>query len=195
MKVSIVAAVARNGIIGINNSLPWHLPEDLAFFKATTLGCPVLMGRKTYESINRPLPGRLNVVLSTQADWTPAPAKDGTPRSVLMFPQPLPEGSSTQIATATNLPDALQWLNRFEQVFLIGGSNLYQQALTLDLVDELILTEIHQDFEGDASFPLWDRNRFTETNRISNAGTEERPWGFDFVKYARTTSSIAKNQS
>jgi dihydrofolate reductase len=81
MKVSIVAAVAKNGIIGVNNTLPWHLPEDLAFFKQTTLGCPVLMGRKTYESINRPLPGRLNVVLSSNTGWKPSPAKDGTPRT------------------------------------------------------------------------------------------------------------------
>ncbi|EDM83636.1 dihydrofolate reductase [Limnobacter sp. MED105] len=188
MKVSIVAAVAENGIIGINNSLPWHLPEDLAFFKQTTLGCPVLMGRKTYESINRPLPGRLNVVLSSNSDWKPAPGKDGTPRSVITHPAALPEGSATQIATATNLPDALNWLSSFEQVFLIGGSNLYEQALAQGLVDELILTEIHQSFEGDASFPQWDRQQFREVDRITNTATPERAWGFDFVKYAKVNS-------
>jgi len=193
MKVSIVAAVAKNGIIGINNSLPWHLPEDLAFFKQTTLGCPVLMGRKTYESINRPLPGRLNVVLSGNAEWTLAPAKDGTPRNVIAYPAALPEGSTTQIATATNLPNALKWLAGFEQVFLIGGSNLYQQALNQNLVDELILTEIHHDFDGDASFPDWDRSRFGETDRIVNPATSERAWGFDFVKYAKVDNHPAKN--
>ncbi|HEX4855287.1 MAG TPA: dihydrofolate reductase, partial [Limnobacter sp.] len=171
MKVSIVAAVARNGIIGIDNKLPWHLPEDLAFFKATTLGCPVLMGRKTYESINRPLPGRLNVVLSSNPGWEPAPAKDGTPRPFIAYPTELPSGSTTQIATATNLPDALKWLAGFQQVFLIGGSNLYQQALEQDLVDELILTEIHENFEGDASFPDWSRQHFIETERVSNAAS------------------------
>lgn len=190
MKVSIVAAVARNGIIGIDNRLPWHLPEDLAFFKQTTLGCPVLMGRKTYESINRPLPGRLNVVLSSNAAWLPAPAKDGTPRSVISYPSELPGGGTTQIATATSLPDTLKWLSEFSQVFLIGGSNLYQQALDQDLVDELILTEIHQDFAGDASFPQWDHNHFTETDRITNPATNERAWGFDFVKYARITTGL-----
>lgn len=193
MKVSIVAAVAQNSIIGINNSLPWHLPEDLAFFKQTTLGCPVLMGRKTYESINRPLPGRLNVVLSGNADWKPGPAKDGTPRDVIAYPAALPEGSTTQIATATNLPDALKWLSNFEQVFLIGGSNLYQQALDQNLVDELILTEIHQSFEGDASFPDWERASFMETDRIVNPATPERAWGFDFVKYAKVNNQPAKN--
>ena len=193
MKVSIVAAVAKTGIIGIDNRLPWHLPEDLAFFKQTTLGCPVLMGRRTYESINRPLPGRLNVVLSSNADWRPAPAKDGTPRNVIAYPTPLPEGSATQIATASNLPDALKWLSSFEQVFLIGGSNLYQQALEQNVVDELILTEIQKDFEGDASFPAWDHKRFIETDRIANPATPERAWGFDFVKYAREDNHSAKN--
>lgn len=188
MKVSIVAAVAKNGIIGIENRLPWHLPEDLAFFKQTTLGCPVLMGRKTYESINRPLPGRLNVVLSSNTAWQPAPAKDGTPRHVIAYPQALPDGGTTQIATATNLQNALTWLIGFEQVFLIGGSNLYEQALQQNLVDELILTEIQENFEGDASFPQWDRHRYTEVDRIANPATKDRAWGFDFVKYARTTT-------
>lgn len=191
MKVSIVAAVAKNGIIGIDNRLPWHLPEDLAFFKQTTLGCPVLMGRKTYESINRPLPGRLNVVLSSNSNWQPAPAKDGTPRSVIAYPTALPDGGSTQIASATNLPDALNWLKAFEQVFLIGGSNLYQQAIDQNLVDELILTEIGHDFEGDACFPEWDRTRFTEVARTVNPASTERTWGFDFVKYAR--ANVATN--
>lgn len=185
MKVSLVAAVASNGIIGVNNSLPWHLPEDLAFFKQTTLGKPVLMGRKTYESINRPLPGRLNVVLSSDANWQAAPAKDGTARSVLAYPAELPEGNVTQIASATSLPVALQWLASFEQVFLIGGSNLYEQALRGNLVDELILTEIHESFEGDAYFPDWDRNLFEEQERIVNPASEARTWGFDFVKYAK----------
>lgn len=189
MKVSIVAAVAKNGIIGINNSLPWYLPEDLAFFKQTTLGCPVLMGRKTYESINRPLPGRLNVVLTTNSDWKPGPAKDGTPRSVINYPTVLPAGGTTQIACACNLPDALKWLADFEQVFLIGGGNLYQQALAHNLVDELILTELQQDFDGDASFPEWDRDQFQEVERISNAATQERAWGFDFVKYTKTANN------
>jgi dihydrofolate reductase len=189
MKVTIVAAVAKNGIIGIENRLPWHLPEDLAFFKQTTLGSPVLMGRKTYESINRPLPGRLNVVLSSDPNWRPAPAKDGTPRPVIAHPAALPDGNSTQIATATSLPDALAWLDGFQQVFLIGGSNLYQQALDQNLVDELILTEIHHDFEGDARFPDWDPVRFHEVSRTVNPATGERTWGFDFVKYARVNAA------
>jgi len=188
MKVSMIAAVARNGVIGKNNTLPWRLPEDLAFFKQTTLGCPVLMGRKTYESINRPLPGRLNVVLTTQGDWQPLPAKDGTPRAMVAYPSALPEGDQTQIAKATNLPDAVAWLSNFQQVFLIGGSQLYKQALEQDLVDELILTELAADFDGDAFLPEWDKKRFKEVHRSPNPATPDRDWGFDFVKYVRVTN-------
>lgn len=184
MKLSLIAAVARNGVIGIDNRLPWHLPEDLAFFKQTTMGCPVLMGRTTYESINRPLPGRLNVVISRQADWQPAPKPDGSARSLIQYPTPLPEGGDTAIALAPSLHAALDWLDSFEHVFLIGGSQVYTQALDDGLVDELVLTEINHDFDGDAHFPDWDRQQFRETHRISNPATAERPWGFDFVQYA-----------
>ncbi|WP_370262587.1 dihydrofolate reductase [Limnobacter sp.] len=185
MKVSLVAAVASNGVIGINNSLPWRLPEDLALFKKTTLGCPVLMGRKTYESINRPLPGRLNVVVSTNAQWQPAPAADGTPRPLVHYPHPLPAGDQTAVALAPSLEAAIAWLQQFPQVFLIGGSNLYQQALQGQWVDELVITEIHHAFEGDAHFPTWSREQFKEIQRLPNPATAERAWTFDFVKYGR----------
>ncbi|MCQ8897126.1 dihydrofolate reductase [Limnobacter humi] len=190
MKVSLIAAVARNGVIGIENRLPWHLPEDLAYFKQTTLGCPVLMGRKTYESINRPLPGRLNVVLTQQTDWAPAPAKDGSPRAVIHPPQALPAGGETAIAVASTLEQALAWLAPFDQVFLIGGSNLYAQAVEQGWVDTLLLTEIHADFAGDAQFPAWPKSRFHETHRIHNPPAGERPWGFDFVTYEKTAAPL-----
>ncbi|HEX4843744.1 MAG TPA: dihydrofolate reductase [Limnobacter sp.] len=185
MRVSLIAAVASNGVIGINNSLPWRLPEDLAFFKQTTLGCPVLMGRKTYESINRPLPGRLNVVVSTNPQWQASPAADGSPRFVVRYPDPLPAGNQTAIACAPSLQAALAWLQHFPQVYLIGGSNLYAQALASDCVDTMVLTEIHQAFDGDAHFPAWSRDQFKEVERIANPATAERAWTFDFVKYSR----------
>jgi dihydrofolate reductase len=185
MKFSIIAAVAQNGIIGIENRLPWHLPEDLAFFKKTTLGSPVLMGRKTYESINRPLPGRLNVVLSHNQAWAPAPAADGTPRPVLSTDQPPPPANTTGIAVFGNFHEALAWLRAYDQVFLMGGSRMYTQALEQGLVDELILTEIHQSFEGDAYFPAWSQEEFRETNRQKNEPTEQRAWGYDFVTYRK----------
>ena len=187
MKVSLIAAVAQNGTIGIDNKLPWHLPEDLAFFKQTTLGCPVLMGRKTYESINRPLPGRLNVVLTSNASWEPAPGVDGKARLVTRPPAELPAAATTALAVANNLEQALRWLSGFPQVFLIGGSNLYTQALEQGWVDELILTEIHHDFEGDARFPPWSPLQFKETSRVENPPNDTRPWSYDFVKYEKQT--------
>ncbi|GLR25773.1 dihydrofolate reductase [Limnobacter litoralis] len=185
MTLKLIAAVAKNGVIGLDNKLPWHLPEDLAYFKATTMGSPVLMGRKTYESIGRPLPGRLNVVLSSQAQWVPAPAKDGTPRELIRFPEPLPMDSQTRIAVVGNMTDATNWLKMFSEVYLIGGSQLYAQALLEQRVDELLLTEIDAEFKGDAYLPPVDKTRFTESSRVHNPATADRPWSFDFVTYAK----------
>jgi dihydrofolate reductase len=186
MKVSIIAAVAHNGVIGIENRLPWHLPEDLAFFKHTTLGCPVLMGRKTYESINRPLPGRLNVVLSSAPNWQPAPTVEGVVRPLIRPPHALPtQASTTALALANSLPQALDWLAGFERVFLIGGSHLYAQALALGCVDELILTEIQAPFFGDAYFPSWSCEQFKEVSRVHNPCSESRTWTYDFVTYEK----------
>lgn len=197
MKVKLIAAVASNGVIGIDNRLPWHLPEDLAFFKASTMGKPIVMGRKTWDSIGRPLPGRLNVVISRNADWQPAPDAQGNARMVCRVPSPLPAEPPTRVACAGGLSEALAWLRNNPQavggtegleeasVFLIGGSNLYQQAMAQNLVDELVLTEIHQDFAGDAHFPAWERSRFREVERTPNAANNTRPWSFDFVRYQR----------
>lgn len=183
MKLKLIAAVARNGVIGLNNALPWHLPEDLAFFKQTTMGCPVVMGRKTWESIGRPLPGRLNVVLTRDVSWTPGNAPDGTPRPFISYPASIQ--SDTRIAMASSLGDATKWVSSFDTVFLIGGSNLYEQAIAADAVDEFILTEIDQDFTGDAFFPQWTKSRFTEVERQHNPPTNDRVWTFDFVRYCK----------
>lgn len=195
MKVKLIAAVARNGTIGIENRLPWQLPEDLAFFKATTMGKPMVMGRKTWDSIGRPLPGRLNMVITRDSSWKPLPDAKGEPRACTVYPAPLDSEPATRIACAFGLQEGLEWLKKNSQalgkdnhegdIFLIGGSNLYQQALELDLVDELVLTEIQYDFEGDAFFPPIDLTRFKEFERIHNPSTLDRPWGFDFARYVR----------
>lgn len=187
MKLKLIAAIADNGVIGIDNTLPWRLPEDWAFFKKTTMGCPVIMGRKTWDSIGRPLPGRLNIVLTRDTQWRPGPDKEGKPRAVTCYPSEIHE--DTKIAIAHDLPKVLHWVDQHDTLFLIGGSNLYEQALNSDLVDELILTEIHQEFEGDAYFPKWDPSKFTEVARECNAATTERSWTFDFVQYSRTNKS------
>jgi dihydrofolate reductase len=152
--LSLIAAVARNGAIGKDNALLWRLPEDLKFFKRTTLGCPVIMGRKTWESIGRPLPGRRNIVVTRNRDW----------RS---------EGAEV----FHDLADALAATVGEPKVFVIGGGELYAQALPL--ADELVLTEIDADFEGDTFFPQWDQQAFEETSReehVSDAG-----WAYHFV--------------
>lgn len=128
--LTLVAAMARDNVIGIDNTLPWHLPEDLKHFKAVTLGKPVIMGRKTFDSIGRPLPGRLNIVITRQADWQH-------------------EG----VSVAHSLQDALALAGAVDEVCVIGGANLYAQALPL--ADRMCLTHIALDIAGDAHFPQW----------------------------------------
>jgi dihydrofolate reductase len=132
MPLHLIYARARNNVIGKNGDLPWHLPEDLAHFKRTTLGQPVVMGRVTWESIPekfRPLPGRSNVVVSRQANY---PAQGAT--------------------VVSSLPDALALFPKDEVVWLIGGAQLYAQGLPL--ASQVVVTEIDADFEGDAFAPV-----------------------------------------
>jgi len=160
MQLCVIAAVARNGAIGKDNQLLWRLPEDLKFFKRTTMGCPVLMGRKTFDSIGRPLPGRRNIVITRNAAWQ----HDG-------------------IEAAHSLESALALVSNEARVFVIGGGELYRQALPL--CDELVLTEIEADFEGDTSFPPWPRTDFTEVSRETH--DSEHGWAYHFVVYKRAT--------
>jgi dihydrofolate reductase len=136
----LIAAVARNGAIGKNNQLLVHLPGDLPRFKKLTLGCPVIMGRKTWDSIGRPLPQRRNIVITRNPSWR----ADGA-------------------EAAASLADALTSVANEPKAFVIGGAQIFAQALPL--ADELLLTEIDADFEGDVFFPEWDRARFDQTSR------------------------------
>lgn len=131
MKLGVIYARARNGVIGIKGDLPWHLPEDLAHFKAVTQGCPVIMGRKTWDSLPprfRPLPGRRNIVVTRQADWQSAGAE-----------------------RAGSLAQAIAQCEGVPQAWVIGGAELYAQALPFAQVAEV--TEIDRDYEGDAFAP------------------------------------------
>lgn len=160
MKLNLILARARNGVIGRGNTLPWHLPEDMAHFKRTTLGCPVIMGRKTWDSLPakfRPLPGRLNVVVTRQPDW----AAEG---AVVAH--------SLEAACAACPPDSTAWV--------IGGAELYAQALTLASV--AVVTEIDADFEGDAFAPRFGP-AWVETSRESQASTNGLT--FSFVTYQK----------
>jgi len=157
-RIYLVAAVAANGVIGANGSMPWHLPEDLRHFKALTLGRPVIMGRHTWESIGKPLPGRENIVVSRRAGFE-AP------------------GASV----ASSLGAALALCAGEAVVFVIGGSELYREALPL--AHGLVLTEIQRDYEGDTRFPDWDRAPWRETQRKPQ--TDADGLRFDFVFYER----------
>ncbi len=157
--LTLIVARARNGVIGRDNTLPWRLPEDLAHFKRTTMGAPVIMGRKTWESIGRPLPGRRNIVVSRNAQLR----LDGA-------------------ETASSLEDALRLCVGVEQVFLIGGAQLYAEALPS--ADRLIVTEIEADIEGDAYFPDIDPQRWIATERERHH-SEANGFDYAFVTYER----------
>ena len=159
--LTLIAACARGGVIGIEKRLPWHLPEDMKFFREATRGKPVIMGRKTWESLPdafRPLPGRLNIVVSRNPDFH---AAGGT--------------------VVGSLADALTAAGDAETAFVIGGAELYRQALPL--ADRLLLTEIDRDFDGDAYFPEFARDAWQEVAR--NARIAESGLPFAFVTYQR----------
>jgi dihydrofolate reductase len=166
--VALVAAVARGGVIGRDGAIPWHLPEDLARFRELTTGHPVVMGRKTWESLPdrfRPLPGRRNVVVTRSSDW---------------FAQGAERAGSVE--------DALGLLEGEPEVYVIGGAEIY--AAALPHADELLLTEIEADVEGDVSFPAWDRNAFEEVSREPHVAADGTP--LSFVSYRRRDRTEAQ---
>jgi dihydrofolate reductase len=172
VRLSILAAVARNGVIGRHNALPWHLPEDLKHFKALTMGHTIIMGRKTYASIGRVLPGRANVIVTRQLDFC-------APDAIVVH----------------TLEDALDLNGRQDDVlFIIGGARLYEQ--TLDLVQRLYLTEIQQDFEGDTFFPAFDRSDWVEVSRERHVsdGKAGVPLEYHFVILDREQTGDKLNQ-
>ena len=163
MDLRIIFARARNGVIGKDNRLPWHLPEDLAHFKRATLGCPVIMGRRTWDSLPsrfRPLPGRVNVVVTRDAGWSAAGA-----------------------LRAGSLPEALALCGGVPRAWVIGGAQLYAQAAPLASTAEV--TEIDADFEGDAFAPAlgpeWTEAARDEPHTAANGLV------FSFVTYKNTT--------
>jgi len=161
MRLHLIYARAANGVIGKQGRLPWHLPEDLAHFKRTTLGCPVIMGRKTWDSLPpkfRPLPGRANVVITRQDDW----CVDG-------------------VLTADSLQTAMDLCASQPDVWVIGGAQIYAQALPLASTVEV--TEIELEVEGDAFAPPLG-SEWTSTRRESHVSTTGV--AFHFVTYART---------
>jgi dihydrofolate reductase len=155
--LNVIAAMARNRVIGVRNTLPWHLPEDLKHFKALTMGHHIIMGRKTYESIGRPLPGRTTVIVSRDEGYTQAGC-----------------------LTATSIDAAIAACEGDTEIFFVGGAEMYRQVL--ERADRLYLTEIQADYEGDAWFPEVDPGVWQEASRqaqVTAAGLE-----YHFVTYA-----------
>ena len=157
--ISLIAAMANNRVIGKNNQMPWHLPADLGHFKAVTLGKPVIMGRKTYESIGRPLPGRRNIVISRNSDYKV-------------------EGCDTAIS----LEEAMELVNEVEELMIIGGGHLYSQAIPL--ADRLYLTFIDLNVDGDTLFPEFEHLNLTEVKREKHLKDEKNPYDYQFVDFA-----------
>src|SRR5262245_13348794 len=157
-RVYLIAAVASNGIIGANGKLPWNLPEDLRHFKKLTLGHPVIMGRRTWESLKGPLPGRENIVVTRRRDYE-APGA----------------------AVASSLEAALALCAGEPVAFVIGGTSLFRDSLPL--AAGLVLTEIKRDYPGDTWFPEWDRAQWRESQREGHTAASGVP--FDFVLYER----------
>jgi len=157
--ISIIAAVAENGVIGDKNRLMWHISEDLKRFKALTSGHPVVMGRKTYESLGRPLPNRTNVVITRQ--------------------ELLIEGCRV----VHSFEEAVALFPRDEEIFIIGGAEIYARALPM--ADRLYLTRVHRAYEGDTRFPGWNPGEWRLKESESRCCGEKYPYPFTFETYER----------
>ncbi|MFT6866318.1 MAG: dihydrofolate reductase [Cyclobacteriaceae bacterium] len=168
MTISMIAAMSTNRVIGKNNDLPWHLPDDFNFFKATTKGHYVLMGRKNFESLPprfKPLPDRTNVVITRSKDY---------------------QAEKTHVVHS--LEEALDKAkkNNEKEVFIIGGGEIYK--LGLSFANKIYLTEIEGVIQGDTYFPEFDKNVWKETSRIHHLADERHLFPFDFVIYEKQTS-------
>jgi dihydrofolate reductase len=157
MKISMIAAMAKNRVIGAKNDMPWHLPADLKHFKSVTMGKPIIMGRKTYESIGRALPGRVNVVITSNADAT----FDGA-------------------VTVTSVKDAIVAAGDVDEVMIIGGGTIYQTCLAS--ANRLYLTFIDLEVDGDTFFPDFEQaSAWHEVERTKHLADDKNPYNYEFV--------------
>lgn len=156
--ISAIVAMAENRVIGNNNQLPWRLPADLKHFKAITTGHPILMGRKTYESIGKPLPNRLNIILTHQASF-----------------------QATGCLIATSLDDVISYVQKenIQEIFIIGGAEIYRQFLPR--VERLYLTIVHHSFDGDAYFPQLDMNEWIQKSCETHGADQDNPYAYSFL--------------
>lgn len=160
-RITLIAAMANNRVIGINNTLPWDLPADMKHFRAQTMGKPILMGRKTYDSIGRPLPGRHNIVVTRDA--------------------------ALQIEGCTvvqSIDAAIEAAGAVEEVMVMGGASFYEQLLPR--AERLVLTLIDLDIEGDAWFPALEGREWRELKREEHQPDEKNRWAYTFIEFEKT---------
>ncbi len=162
MTTCLIVAAAENHVIGANGQLPWHLPGDLRNFKDLTMDFPIVMGRKTFESIGKALPGRINVVISRKRGLD------------------LPGA-----ATVHSLAEALAAVANYPQVFIIGGSQVYREALEKDLVDIVYLTRVHADFDGDVYFSPLPADRWERVSERRQSADDRHAYAYSFETYIR----------
>jgi dihydrofolate reductase len=164
--ISLVVAMARNRVIGRDNALPWRLPEDLKHFKAVTFGKPVLMGRKTFESIGKPLPGRTNLVLTRDASW-----------------------KSQGAVVVRSIDEALQRSSGANELAGIGGAEIFAQLIPL--ASRIYLTRIEADIAGDTFFPPLDETQWVEVERRQLAADERNAYDMTFVTFERAQGAVS----
>jgi len=162
LMISLIVAAAENNSIGKNNQLLWHLPNDLKFFKNTTWGMPVIMGRKTFEAVNKPLPGRFNIVITRQSGWK----ADG-------------------VIVAADLEDALQKAaeTNCKEIFIIGGGEIYKQAF--DKAQKIYLTRVHAHIEGDTFFPVIDESKWQLGSVQEFSADEKHAFAYSFQTWLK----------
>ena len=169
MKLSLICAMAENRVIGRNNSLPWHLSEDLKYFKASTMGHCIIMGRKTWESIGRPLPGRTSIVVSRNPDYQAEGAK---------VVQSLDE--------AIKLAESVAEIDGRDEAFVIGGAGLYSAALPK--AQRFHLTRVHAEVEGDTKLKEFDESQWQEVRRIEHSCDADNPYDYSICLLERKAS-------
>ena len=160
--ISLVVAVSENNMIGKNNQLLWHLPNDLKFFKNTTWGGVVIMGRKTFESVNKPLPGRTNIIITKQPDW-----------------------NAENVIVASSISDAIQKAKdlNFKEIFIIGGGEIYKESLSL--ADKIYLTRVHTSIEGDTFFPELQSDEWKLMSNKDFTTDEKHAFDYSFQEWER----------
>ncbi len=164
MKVSLIAAVANNQVIGNNNRLVWHLPADLRHFKKLTMGHTLIMGRKTYESIGKPLPGRKTIIITSQKAYKAAGC-----------------------IVAGSVEEAIKLVKGEKDVFVAGGAEIYEQTINLYHTRRLYITRIFANFEGDTFFPQIDEEKWELLERVDYEADEKNPYPYSFLVYKKKT--------